>query len=99
MKRRLKGGGVEPTCEAGWLEEGGVGGGAGGVEPGGAVQGAAAHGVDVDVRQVLLDGAVSGVVRGQLRQALLQGQVQQVHLLAGLAQGGLGLNEQRGAHE
>ena len=90
--REVEGRGKQSTCEAGWFEEGGVGGGGGGVEPGGAVQGAAAHGADVDARQVLLDGAVSRVVRGKLRQAFLQGQMQQVHLLAGLAHGGLRLN-------
>ena len=66
------------------------------MEPGGAVQGAAAHGTDVDVCQVLLDGAVSRVVRGELRQAFLQGQMQQVHLLAGLAHGSMCLNRKGG---
>lgn len=43
--------------------------------------------------QVLPDGALSRVVRGDLLLPLLQGQTQQVHLLGGLVHSGLRLKE------
>ena len=73
------------TCECGGLGHGAV------LVLGGDDAGAGTEGRRRHEGQLLHDAAAARVVLGQLAQPLLQGELEQVQLLTGLVEAGLGL--------